>query len=73
VIDIYSRKILAWTLAPRLDPNTTCQVLVAAGQNLADKEREPADGCPTVVADARVENVNGAVDATLASEKLRRV
>ncbi len=73
VIDNYSRKILAWTLAPRLDSTTTCQVLVAAGQHLADKEREPADACPTVVADAGVENVNGAVEATLASAKLRRV
>jgi putative transposase len=34
VIDNYSRKILAWTLAPRLDPATTCQVVVAAGQHL---------------------------------------
>jgi len=73
VIDNYSRKILAWTLAPRLDPTTTCQVLVAAGQHLADKEREPVDACVTVVADAGVENVNAAVDATLASAKLRRV
>jgi putative transposase len=73
VIDNYSRKILAWTLAPRLDPTTTCQVLVAAGRHLADNEHEPADACPTVVADSGVENVNGAVDATLASAKLRRV
>jgi putative transposase len=34
---------------------------------------EPADACPTVVADAGAENVNGAVDATLVSAKLRRV
>ena len=73
VIDNYSRKILAWTLASRLDPATTCQVLVAAGQHLAEKEREPADACPTVVADSGVENVNSTVDATLASAKLRRV
>jgi putative transposase len=48
-------------------------VLVAAGQHLGAKQREPADACPTVVADSRVENVNSAVDATLASAKLRRV
>jgi len=35
--------------------------------------REPADPCPTIIADAGVENGNGAVDATLASAKLRRV
>jgi transposase InsO family protein len=29
VIDNCSRKILAWTLAPRLDPTTTCQVRLA--------------------------------------------
>jgi putative transposase len=73
VIDNYSRKILAWTLAPRLDPVTTCQVLVAAGQHLGENARAPADGCPTVVADSGIENVNSAVDATLVSSKLRRV
>ena len=67
VIDNYSRKILAWTLAPRLDPATTCQVLVAAGQHLGE------DDSPTVVADSGVENVNRSVDATLAFAKLRRV
>jgi transposase InsO family protein len=40
---------------------------------LREKQRVPADACPTVVADAGVENVNGAVDATLASAKLRRM
>jgi len=73
VIDNYSRKILAWTLAPRLEPVTTCQVLIAAGQHLGEKERASADACPTVVADSGVENINGAVDATLTSSKLRRV
>jgi transposase InsO family protein len=67
VIDNYSRKILAWTLAPRLDPATTCPVLVAAGQHLGE------DDSPTVVADSGVENVNRSVDATLAFAKLRRV
>jgi hypothetical protein len=38
-------------------------VLVAAGQHLGAKQREPADACPTVVADSGVENVNSAVDA----------
>jgi transposase InsO family protein len=73
VIDNYSRKILAWTLAARLDPVTTCQVLVAAGRHLVEKPLEPGDTCPTVVADSGVENVNRAVDATLTSAKLRRV
>jgi putative transposase len=73
VIDNYSRKILAWSLASRLNPVTTCQVLVTAGRNLADNQRKPTDAHPTVVADSGVENVNSAVDATLAFAKLRRV
>jgi putative transposase len=73
VIDNHSRKILAWALAARLDPLTTCQLLVAAGQHLSEDQRMPTDACPTVVADSGVENVNGAVDATLGSAKLRRV
>jgi len=73
VIDNYSHKILAWTLAARLDPVTTCQVLVAAGQHLAETQPQSADACTTVVADSGVENVNRAVDATLTSAKLRRV
>jgi transposase InsO family protein len=72
-IDNYSRKVLAWALAARLDPLTTCQVLVAAGQHLSDDQRVPTDACPTVVADSGVENVNDVVDATLGSAKLRRV
>ena len=52
---------------PRLDPATTCQVLVAAGQHLGE------DDSPTVVADSGVENVNRSFDATLAFAKLRRV
>lgn len=48
-------------------------MLVTAGQHLGEKERAPADACPTVVADSGVENINSAVDATLASSKLRRV
>jgi transposase InsO family protein len=67
VIDNYSRKILAWTVAARLDPTTTCQVLVAAGKRLV------AAGRTVVYADSGVENVNAAVDATLSSACLNRV
>ena len=31
VIDNFSRKVLAWTVAARLQPMTTCQVLLDAG------------------------------------------
>jgi putative transposase len=68
VIDNYSRKILAWTIAVRLDPTTTCNVLVAASRHL-----DSPSSRPTVVADSGVENVNHAVDAILVSATLRRV
>ena len=68
VIDNYSRKILAWRLARRLDPATTCEVLIRAGEQLPTSE-DPA----TVYADSGVENVNGQVDGLLSLGKLRRV
>ncbi|HEX7500735.1 MAG TPA: DDE-type integrase/transposase/recombinase [Polyangia bacterium] len=58
-IDNYSRKVLAWTVAARLEPIATCQVLLAAGKHLV------GTGQPVVYADSGVENVNSAVDATL--------
>jgi transposase InsO family protein len=68
VIDNFSRRILAWNLTLRLEPQTTCQVLVEAAKNL------PADSqTATVVADSGVENVNRAVDDLLGLGQLRRV
>ncbi|MSP63413.1 MAG: transposase [Myxococcales bacterium] len=62
VIDNYSRKILAWTVADRLDPATTCQVLAAAGRHVQRRGTEPGAAVhdtarPTLVADSGVENV----------------
>jgi len=67
VIDNYSRKILAWTVAARLAPTATCQLLLAAGRHLVFAGR------PLLYADSGVENVNGAVEATLLSACLDRV
>jgi putative transposase len=67
VIDNFSRKILAWTVAARLEPTSTCQVLLAAGKHLVSAGR------PLLYADSGVENVNDAVDATLFSACLKRV
>ena len=67
VIDNFSRKILAWTVATRLDPTATCQVLLAAGKHLVSAGR------PDLYADSGVENVNAAVDATLWSACLNRI
>jgi putative transposase len=66
-IDNFSRKILAWTVAARLEPATTCQVLLAAGKHLVSAGR------PLLYADSGIENINGAVDATLFSACLERV
>jgi len=68
VIDNFSRKILAWTIAARLDPMTTCAVLVEAGRHL-----DPVAVPPMLMADSGVENVNAAVDATLLTTRIRRV
>ena len=67
VIDNYSRKILAWAVAARLDPTSTCQVLLAAGRHLVSAGR------PDLYADSGVENVNAAVDKTLSSTGIHRV
>jgi putative transposase len=67
IIDNFSRKILAWTVAARLEPATTCQVLLAAGRHLVSAGR------PLLYADSGIENINGAVDETLFSACLERV
>jgi transposase InsO family protein len=67
IIDNYSRKILAWTVAERLEPTATCQLLLAAGKHLVFAGR------PLLFADSGIENINGEVDATLFSACLERV
>jgi transposase InsO family protein len=68
VIDNFSRKVLAWTVAAKLAPAATCDVLAAASRHL-----DGPTSSTTLVADSGVENVNAAVDAALASASLRRV
>jgi putative transposase len=67
VIDNYSRKILAWMVAPRLEPTGTCQLLFAASKHLV------CAGQPLVYVDSGIENVNSAVDAALFTACLNRV
>jgi Integrase core domain. len=68
VLDNLSRRILAWRLALRLEPQTTYQILAEAAKHL------PKDGDgATVVADSGVENINRDVDNLLALGQLRRV
>ena len=69
VIDNFSRRILAWKVADKQRPATTCEILVAA----AREARLVSSGTPTVMADAGVENLNSAVDELIATGLLRRV
>jgi putative transposase len=68
VVDNFSRRVLAWRLAEKLDPSTTCQVLAEAAKNLQ------GGGSPvSVLTDSGVENVNDTVDEFLSGGLLRRV
>jgi putative transposase len=69
VIDNFSRRILAWKLAARLEPVTTCQVLAQAAKELCPT-LDPANPT-TVMADSGVENVNAEVDDLLGLHHLR--
>jgi len=68
VIDNFSRRILSWTLALRLEPQNACQVLVEATKNLPK-----VGSVVTVVTDSGIENVNHQVDALLSLGQLNRV
>ena len=66
VIDNYSRKILAWTVAERLNPMNTCYVLHQALACLSKPETK-------VYMDSGVENLNKDVDKLLEGNTLERV
>ena len=68
VLDNFSRRILAWHLAKKLSPLTTCKILADAGRSLPTPPPEVA-----VITDGGVENVNSTVDAALGIGPLRRV
>ena len=68
LIDNFSRRILAWKIVLRLEPQTTCQVLNESAKLLPIG----GDGA-TVVADSGGENVNHEVDDLLGLGQLRRV
>ena len=64
----YSRRILAWKLAEKLTPLTTCELLQDAAQDLGADE-DP----PELYADSGIENVNGDVDALVNEGLIHRV
>jgi transposase InsO family protein len=67
VIDNFSRRILAWTVASRLDPMNTHALLTRAGTNLDATTK--AD----VFMDSGVENLNDNVDGLFEGSALHRV
>ncbi len=68
VLDNFSRRILAWHLAEKLSPSTTCLVLAGAAKHLCSES-----GPVSVITDSGVENVNGTVNEFLFGGILRRV
>ena len=68
IIDNFSRKILAWRVAPRLEAATTRAILEEALKNLGR-----GDPDPKVVTDSGSENLNGTVDELLATTMLSRI
>ena len=68
VVGNFSRRILTWRLAPRLELQGTCLVLVEAAKNLS----KDGDGA-TVIADSGIENVNGEVDSLWGLGQLHRI
>jgi transposase InsO family protein len=67
IIDNFSRKILAWTVAGRLDPMNTHAVLTTAASHLA------ASAKTDVLMDSGVENINADVDPLFDGGVLERV
>jgi putative transposase len=68
VLDNFSRRILAWRLAEKFSPLTTCDMLAEAAKLLPTPPPAVA-----VITDGGSENVNTTVDDALGTGPLRRV
>src|SRR5262245_10358004 len=66
IIDNYSRKILAWTVADTMSPSSTYRVLVEAAKHLPGE-------LTTVIMDSGIENVNQTVDVLFDGDKMKRI
>jgi transposase InsO family protein len=66
VIDNYSRRVLAWTVAETQSPMNTCYVLEHAAKSLSSSETK-------VYMDSGVENLNKDVDKLLEGRTIERV
>jgi len=68
VIDNFSRRILAWTVDDRINPASTCRILLAAAKNLVPGLKET-----DVFMDGGSENANDEVDGVFDVKPLRRI
>lgn len=68
IIDNFSRRVLAWKVAIRLEPASTVAVLVEAAQGLEARSERPK-----LLADGGGENFDGEVDELLADGLLQRL
>jgi transposase InsO family protein len=68
IIDNSSRRILAWQLAEKLSPLTTCELLRDAAEYLGVE-----DATPELYADSGIENVNGDVNVLVNEGLIHRV
>jgi transposase InsO family protein len=68
VIDNFSRRILAWTVDDRINPGSTCRILLAAAKSLVPGLKET-----DVFMDGGGENVNSEVDGLFDVKPLRRI
>jgi transposase InsO family protein len=68
VIDNFSRRILAWTVDDRINPASTCRILLAAAKNLVPGPKET-----DVFMDGGSENANDEVDGVFDVKPLRRI
>jgi transposase InsO family protein len=66
VVDNFSRRILAWSVAGTFRPGITAQLLLDASKTMTSGE-------PMVLVDGGVENFNSAVDKVVESGLLKRV
>ena len=67
VIDNFSRRILAWSVAGSFHPAITASLLKSASESTTTSEK------PTVLVDGGIENFNSAVDEVVESGILKRI
>ena len=67
IIDNFSRRILAWSVADAFHPAITAHLLKAASESTTESEK------PTVLVDGGIENFNSALDEVVESGILKRL